>query len=266
MRDILSSNRMDTHLPSPEEESLSSQEEIELAKRIEDGDAEARNKLIHANLRLVNSIADKYKGYDTPIEDLIQAGNVGLIKAADRFDYRRKCRFSTYATYLIKKEIREELRESLNSGFTKLPKHLKENFDSTYVKLRHEFLREPTRSEVAEALGLTPTQLEENLVFNTATISLDSPISDEQSEITLGDLIEDSSVNIDEDLINQELRKQLQEVMSTLPEREYEIIMLKFEGVKGTEIAKRFNISSARVTQLYQSTLKNLYEYLSNFN
>ncbi|MDE0013933.1 MAG: sigma-70 family RNA polymerase sigma factor [Candidatus Poribacteria bacterium] len=266
MRDILSSNEADTYSLSTPKKLLSSQEEVELAKRIEDGDTEAREKLICANLRLVKSIAANYKGYGTPVEDLVQAGNIGLINAADKFDYRKKRRFSTYATFLIKKEILEELRKSSNFGFTKLPKHLKVNFDSTYVKLYHELLREPTRAEIAEALKLTSVQVEEILVFNSVIALQDSSISNEQSETTYKETVEDFSVNIEDNLINKELIRQLQEIMSILPDREREIIRLKFEGVKGTEIADRFDISSARVTQLYQSVLQDLKDYLLKLN
>lgn len=267
MRDILSLNGTDTHSLHSKEELLSSQEEVALAKQIQDGDDEARNKLICANLRLVRSIANNYKSYSTPVEDLVQAGNVGLINAVDQFDYRKNCRFSTYATYFIKKEILEELHKSSNLGFTKLPKHLKENFDSTYAKLCHKLLREPTRPEIAEALELTPAQVDDILVFNTAGVTLQgSSINNEQSETACGDSVEDSFVNIEDDLINKEVRVQLQEAMSILPDRKYEIVKLKSEGVKGTEIAERFGISSARVTQLYQSALQDLKDYLTKLN
>ena len=217
---------------------LSNDEEVELAVRIESGDKEARDKLICANLCLVDKIASRYKGHGIPDKDLIQAGRVGLIEAADGFNYRKECRFSTYATYLIRKEIQKEVRRFRNLGFTKIPKHKISDIDST----------------------------SEHMVFNVTTVTLDSLIGDEHLEVTLGDCVEDYSVNIENDLINQESMRQLHEAMLTLPEREYEIIKLKSQGVKGIDIAMHLGISSPRVTQLYQSALKNLKAYLSDFN
>lgn len=266
MRSVLAPNEMNHSLLVSDEKGLSPEEEVELAKRIENGDIDARDQLICANLGLVKYIVKGYECCDVLVDDLIQAGNVGLIKAAERFDYRKACRFSTYARYWIIKEILEEFSKSFNLGFTKVPKRLKEDVNSTYVELCHKFLREPTRAEIAETLRLTFAQVEEGLTSNTATVSLDSPIRDGESEITYEDSIADSSVNVEHDLINQELRRQLQEAILILPERERKIIRLKLEGVKGTDIAKRLGISSPRVTQLFQSALENLKVHLSNFN
>ena len=217
---------------------LSSDEEVELAIRIESGDKDARDKLICANLRLVDKIASQYKEHGIPDKDLIQAGRVGLIKAADGFNYRKECRFSTYATYLIKKEIQKEVRRFMNLGFTKIPKH--------------------------KISGTDPAG--EHTVFNGSIVALDSLIDDEHLEGTLGDCVEDYSVSVENDLINQESMRQLHEAMLTLSEREYEIIELKSQGVKGIDIAMHLGISSPRVTQLYQSALKKLKAYLSDFN
>ena len=157
---------------------LSREEEIELAKRIEQGDESARDELIQANLRLVVSVAAKYQGHNVPLEDLIQEGNIGLIRAVNKFDYRKGFKFSTYAIWWIRQAIMRTLDNC--SRPIRLPSYIvaKVNkFDSTYANLCQDLQREPTVKELSKTLELTDKQVEELLVFNSEILSLELPLS-----------------------------------------------------------------------------------------
>lgn len=246
---------------------LSLEEEIELGKRIASGDTTAFHKLIEANLHLVDPIARKHQNPIIPLEDLIQEGRIGLVEAASKFDYRRGCKFSTYATPLIRKAIQVALRKS--SGFTGLPDHLRKigKVNSIYVELCQILQREPQFIEIADKLDLTSKEVEEVLLFKDGFISMDSPINEEQPEIMFGETLADYSVDIEKELSNQELISKLQYDQVPISDREIEIIRLQFfEKLKGIEIAKRMGISSARVTQISKSALEKLRIYFSDFN
>lgn len=244
---------------------LSREEEVELAKRIEGGDTQARDELVQANLRLVISIAVKYQGHNVPLEDLIQEGNIGLIKAASKFDYRKGFKFSTYAIWWIKQAIMRTLDNFSRS--IRLPSYIvakMNKFDAIYATLCQELQREPRREEIAEALDLTVNQVEEILTFNADTISMDLPLSDERSASTLGDLVEDPTTGgedgpiaelINEDLIAQFLKK--------LPEREQKVLKMRFgleDGERKTlrEIGDALDVTRERIRQLEIYAIKQL--------
>ena len=244
---------------------LSREEEVELAKRIEQGDTQARDELVQANLRLVISIAVKYQGHNVPLEDLIQEGNIGLIKAASKFDYRKGFKFSTYAIWWIKQAIMRTLDNFSRS--IRLPSYIvakMNKFDAIYATLCQELQREPRREEIAEALDLTVNQVEEILTFNADAISMDLPLSDERSASTLGDLVEDPTTGgedgpiaelINEDLIAQFLKK--------LPEREQKVLKMRFgleDGERKTlrEIGDALDVTRERIRQLEIYAIKQL--------
>lgn len=254
---------------------LSREEEVELAKRIEAGDTEARDELVQANLRLVISIAVKYQGHNVPLEDLIQEGNIGLIKAASKFDYRKGFKFSTYAIWWIKQAIMRTLDNFSRS--IRLPSYIvakMNKFDSVYATLCQELQREPTRDEIAEALDLTVKQVDEILTFNADTISMDLPLSDERSATTLGDLIEDPAMSEEEgpiaEMINADLIAQF---LKRLPDREQKVLKMRFgleDGERKTlrEIGDALDVTRERIRQLeiYAiSQLRSLYNEMGEF-
>ncbi len=259
---------------------LSREEEVELAKRIEAGDATARDELVQANLRLVISIAVKYQGHKVPLEDLIQEGNIGLIKAANKFDYRKGFKFSTYAIWWIKQSIMRTLDNFARS--VRLPAYIvakMNKFDAEYMALCQELQREPTQSEIAEALDLTLQQVEELLRFNSSTVSMDLPIGEDRDRTlrpatTVGDLIEDPATSSEDGPIAQLIIHDLVEhFLSKLPEREQQVLKMRFgleDGERKTlrEIGDALDVTRERVRQLeiYAiSQLNNLYNEMGEF-
>ncbi len=253
---------------------LTREEEVELAKRIETGDMEARDQLVQANLRLVISIAVRYQGHNVPLEDLIQEGNIGLIKAASKFDYRKGFKFSTYAIWWIKQSIMRTLDNFARS--IRLPAYIvakMNKFDATYAALCQELQREPTRAEVAKALDLTVRQVEEILTFNAGTISMDLPLNDERSA-TLGDLIEDPASTEENGPIAQLVTRDLvEQFLDKLPEREQQVLKMRFgleDGERKTlrEIGDALDVTRERIRQLeiYAiSQLNTLYNEMGEF-
>lgn len=259
-------------------DTLPDEQKRELAERIEVAEIEAhsaRDELVQANLRLVISIAVKYQGHNVPLEDLIQEGNIGLIKAASKFDYRKGFKFSTYAIWWIKQAIMRTLDNFSRS--IRLPSYIvakMNKFDSIYATLCQELQREPRRDEIAEALDLTVNQVEEILTFNADAISMDLPLSDERSASTLGDLIEDPTTSGEDgpiaELINADLIAQF---LDKLPEREQTVLRMRFgleDGERKTlrEIGVALKVTRERVRQLEIDALKrlnNLYKEMSEF-
>lgn len=253
---------------------LTREEEVELAKRIEAGEMEngdtadaeqARDQLVQANLRLVISIAVKYQGHNVPLEDLIQEGNIGLIKAASKFDYRKGFKFSTYAIWWIKQAIMRTLDNFSRS--IRLPSYVvakMNKFDAVYAALCQELQREPRRDEIAEALDLSLRQVEEILTFNADAISMDLQLSDERSAATLGDLIEDPATSGEEgpiaEMINEDLIAQF---LKRLPDREQKVLKMRFgleDGERKTlrEIGVALEVTRERVRQLEIEAIKRL--------
>ena len=251
-------------------DSLSDEEKKQLAKRIGAAESEARrarDELVQANLRLVISIAVKYQGHNVPLEDLIQEGNIGLIKAASKFDYQKGFKFSTYAIWWIKQAIMRTLDNFSRS--IRLPSYVvakMNKFDAVYAALCQELQREPRRDEIADALDLTVKQVEEILTFNADTISMDLPLSDERSAATLGDLIEDPATNGEDgpiaEMINKDLTAQF---LKRLPEREQKVLKMRFgleDGERKTlrEIGVALEVTRERVRQLEIDAIKRLYD------
>ncbi len=251
-------------------DSLSDEEKDKLTKRIGVAESEARrarDELVQANLRLVISIAVKYQGHNVPLEDLIQEGNIGLIKAASKFDYQRGFKFSTYAIWWIKQAIMRTLDNFSRS--IRLPSYVvakMNKFDAVYSTLCQELQREPRRDEIADALDLTLKQVEEILTFNADAISMDLPLSDERSAATLGDLIEDPTTSGEggpiAEMINQDLTAQF---LKRLPEREQRVLKMRFgleDGERKTlrEIGVALEVTRERVRQLEIDAIKRLYD------
>lgn len=261
-----------------EADTLPDDQKRDLMERIEVAEIEAhsaRDELVQANLRLVISIAVKYQGHNVPLEDLIQEGNIGLIKAASKFDYRKGFKFSTYAIWWIKQAIMRTLDNFSRS--IRLPSYIvakMNKFDSIYATLCQELQREPRRDEIADALDLTVNQVEEILTFNADAISMDLPLSDERSASTLGDLVEDPTTSGEDgpiaELINADLIAQF---LDKLPEREQTVLKMRFgleDGERKTlrEIGVALKVTRERVRQLEIDALKrlnNLYKEMSEF-
>ena len=251
-------------------DSLSDEQKEKVTKRIGAAENEARrarDELVQANLRLVISIAVKYQGHNVPLEDLIQEGNIGLIKAASKFDYQKGFKFSTYAIWWIKQAIMRTLDNFSRS--IRLPSYVvakMNKFDAVYATLCQELQREPRRDEIADALDLTVKQVEEILTFNADTVSMDLPLSDERSAATLGDLIEDPTTSGEDgpiaEMINKDLTAQF---LKRLPEREQRVLKMRFgleDGERKTlrEIGVALKVTRERVRQLEIDAIKRLYD------
>ncbi len=234
-----------------------------LARQVEEGEA-ARQRLIRSNLRLVISIAKRYRGQGLTFLDLIQEGNVGLMRAVDKFDYLQGNRFSTYATWWIRQAITRAL--SYQSRTIRLPVHMGERLRRVRQvsgQLERELGRKPEPEEIAQLLDLSPEQMERVLRAPTHTISLEKPVG-EDGENQLGEFIEDEEIPPPVDLIlDEELHEQLQEVLWKLPSRERRIIDLRFglsDGDPRTlqEIAEEFGLSRERIRQIEGEVLRKL--------
>ena len=243
---------------------LTAEEEKELAMRMEEGDEEAKKRLAEANLRLVVSIAKRYVGRGMLFLDLIQEGNLGLIKAVEKFDFRKGFKFSTYATWWIRQAITRAIADQART--IRIPVHMVETINKLVRvsrQLLQELGREPTPEEIAERMEIPVERVREILKISQEPVSLETPIGEEEDS-HLGDFIQDDNVPVPaEAAAFTLLKEQLVEVLSTLTEREQKVLRLRFgldDGRSRTleEVGKEFNVTRERIRQIEAKALRKL--------
>ncbi|WP_340115077.1 sigma-70 family RNA polymerase sigma factor [Maribellus mangrovi] len=245
-------------------ELLSAEKEVELAKRIKKGDREALETLIKANLRFVVSVSKQYQNQGLSLPDLINEGNLGLIKAAERFDETRGFKFISYAVWWIRQSILQALAEQARIVRLPLNKIGSINkINKAFNKLEQEFQREPTVEEIAEIMELRPDLVEDSMNSSNVHVSMDAPLREEEANNMYDVMMNEDSLKPDEELMDNSLRQEIERSLATLGDREAEILRYYF-GLKGyqqhtlEEIGDEFGLTRERVRQIKEKAIKKL--------
>ena len=243
---------------------LSSTEEMEISQRVAEGDEDAKRILAESNLRLVVSIAKRYVGRGLLFLDLIQEGNIGLMKAVEKFDYDKGYKFSTYATWWIRQAITRALADQART--IRVPVHMVETINKmsrVQRQLTLELNREPSEEEIAKKMGVGVEKVREVLKISQEPVSLETPIGEEEDS-HLGDFLKDeSSLSPEEYTENEILKEEIKEVLMSLQAREQEVLELRFGLIDGTchtleEVGKKFNVTRERIRQIEAKALRKL--------
>jgi RNA polymerase primary sigma factor len=243
---------------------ISAEEEVELARRIKKGDGEALNKLINANLRFVVSVAKQYQNQGLALPDLINEGNLGLIKAAQRFDETRGFKFISYAVWWIRQSILQALAEQARIVRLPLNKIGSINkINKTLAELEQKFEREPSILEISQAMELAPEDIKDAIKSSGRHVSMDAPLNHEEESNMYDVMLSKDTPSPDRELLNESLRKEIERALSTLTHREANIVKLYF-GLGGKhphtleEIGEEFDLTRERVRQIKEKAIKRL--------